>query len=284
MLENKETRTELESLGEFALIRHLTKGFETKNQSTGYGIGDDAAVLDSNGKQVLVSTDLLVENVHFNLMYAPLKHLGYKAIVVNLSDILAMNGTPEQVTVSIAVSSRFSVEALEELYEGMEAACKTYNIDLVGGDTTSSQSGLMISVTAIGYADSDKITYRNNAQENDLVFVSGDLGSAYIGLQLLEREKQVFEAAPTAQPDLDGHDYALERQLKPECRADVVRLLAEVGVIPTSMIDVSDGLASEILHICNSSGVPNICFLFTSISYIERFLSCSINSLYAGHM
>ena len=255
MLENKETRTELESLGEFALIKHLTKGFETKNKSTGYGIGDDAAVLDSNGKQVLVSTDLLVENVHFNLMYAPLKHLGYKAIVVNLSDILAMNGTPEQVTVSIAVSSRFSVEALEELYEGMEAACKTYNIDLVGGDTTSSQSGLMISVTAIGYADSDKITYRNNAQENDLVFVSGDLGSAYIGLQLLEREKQVFEAAPTAQPDLDGHDYALERQLKPECRADVVRLLAEVGVIPTSMIDVSDGLASEILHICNSSGV-----------------------------
>ncbi|MBL4624399.1 MAG: thiamine-phosphate kinase [Flavobacteriales bacterium] len=255
MLENKESRTELESFGEFALIKHLTKGFENKNKSTGYGIGDDAAVLNSNGKQVLVSTDLLVENVHFNLMYSPLKHLGYKSIIVNLSDILAMNGTPEQVTVSIAVSSRFSVEALEELYEGIEAACKAYNVDLVGGDTTSSQSGLMISVTAIGYADSDKIAYRNNAQENDLLFISGDLGGAYIGLQLLEREKQVFEAAPTVQPDLDGHDYALERQLKPECRADVIRMLAEVGVVPTSMIDISDGLASEVLHICESSNI-----------------------------
>lgn len=260
MLEDKTSRTELESFGEFALIKHLTKGFESSNSHTKYGIGDDAAVLDAKGQRTLVSTDLLVEGVHFNLMYAPLKHLGYKAVMVNLSDICAMNGTPAQVTVSIAVSSRFSVEALEELYSGIAAACKNYNVDLIGGDTTSSTSGLMISVTSIGYADSDKVTYRNNAQENDLLFVTGDLGSAYIGLQLLEREKEVFEAAPTTQPDLEGHDYALERQLKPEARLDVIRMLAEVGVVPTSMIDISDGLASEILHICDASSVGAVLY------------------------
>lgn len=247
-------RTELEELGEFGLINQLTKKFENKNNSTQLGIGDDAAVIKIDDKySTLVSTDMLIEGVHFNLMYTPLKHLGYKSVVVNLSDIYAMNGTPEQITVSIAVSNRFPLEALEELYEGIKIACDTYNVDLIGGDTTSSLSGLTISITAIGKAETKKIVYRSGAKENDLVVVTGDLGGAYMGLQLLEREKSVFNANPSIQPDLDGHDYIVGRQLKPEARKDVIQFLKELEVQPTSMIDISDGLASEIMHICKSS-------------------------------
>lgn len=251
-----EKRTELESLGEFGLIEHLTKAFDNRIPSTVVGIGDDAAVISISDDEVqLVSTDLLIEGVHFNLMYMPLKHLGYKAIAVNVSDICAMNGVAEQITVSLAVSNRFPIEALEELYEGIHSACKIYNVDLIGGDTSSSVSGLTISVTAIGRAKKSKISYRSGANENDLVFVTGDLGAAYMGLQVLEREKEVFNANPNIQPDLDGHDYIIERQLKPEARVDVIRFLNELNVIPTSMIDISDGLASEIMHICKSSDV-----------------------------
>lgn len=251
-----EKKTELSELGEFGLIDHLTKKFENKNSSTLKGIGDDAAVIYLNEKESqLVSTDMLIEGVHFNLMYMPLKHLGYKAVAVNVSDICAMNGVAEQITVSIAVSSRFPVEALEELYEGIELACKNYNVDLVGGDTTTSVSGLIINVTAIGKAKNEEITYRSGAKEFDLMVVSGDLGGAYMGLQLLEREKEVFKANPNIQPDLDGHDYILQRQLKPEARIDIIGYLKELDVVPTSMIDISDGLASEILHICKSSNV-----------------------------
>jgi thiamine-monophosphate kinase len=251
-----EKKTELSELGEFGLIDHLTKKFENKNSSTIKGIGDDAAVIYLNeNESQLVSTDMLIEGVHFNLMYMPLKHLGYKAVAVNVSDICAMNGIAEQITVSIAVSSRFPVEALEELYEGIELACKNYNVDLIGGDTTTSVSGLIINVTAIGKAKNDEITYRSGAKEFDLMVVSGDLGGAYMGLQLLEREKEVFKANPNIQPDLDGHDYILQRQLKPEARKDIIGYLKELDVIPTSMIDISDGLASEILHICKSSNV-----------------------------
>lgn len=251
-----EKKTELSELGEFGLIDHLTKKFENKNSSTIKGIGDDSAVIYLNeNESQLVSTDMLIEGVHFNLMYMPLKHLGYKAVAVNVSDICAMNGVAEQITVSIAVSSRFPVEALEELYEGIELACKNYNVDLVGGDTTTSTSGLIINVTAIGKAKNEEIAYRNGAKEFDLMVVSGDLGGAYMGLQLLEREKEVFKANPNIQPDLDGHDYILQRQLKPEARIDVIGYLKELDVIPTSMIDISDGLASEILHICKSSNV-----------------------------
>lgn len=255
MLENS-TRTELSAMGEFALIKHLTEHFEIKNESTLKGVGDDAAVIQYGaGKQTLVSTDLLVEGVHFDLTYVPLKHLGYKAIMVNLSDIYAMNGTPRQVTVSYAASNRFSVEAMEELYAGMLVACKKYGVDLIGGDTTSSTSGLVISVTAIGECEEGQAVYRNGAKEKDLLCVSGDLGGAYMGLQLLEREKFVFKDNPNLQPDLDGNDYILERQLKPEARRDVVEYLHKIGVKPTSMIDVSDGLASEILHLCDQSQV-----------------------------
>lgn len=225
------------------------------NPSTVRGIGDDAAVIDNNGKYTLVSTDLLVEGIHFDLAYTPLKHLGYKAAVVNFSDIAAMNGTPKQLFVGISVSNRFSVEALDELYEGIRLACDRYKVDLAGGDTTSSPGGLFLSLTVTGEADKDKVTYRNTASENDLICVSGDLGSAYLGLLLLEREKKVFLADPSMQPDLEGNDYILERQLKPEARMDIVRKLAEAGIQPTSMIDISDGLASEILHICNDSKV-----------------------------
>ncbi len=253
MLENKE-RTELTTLGEFGLIKHLTEHVEIYNESSIKGIGDDAAVIKYNGeKHTLVSTDMLVEGVHFDLTYVPLKHLGYKSIIVNLSDICAMNGTPKQVTVSIAASNRFSVEALEELYAGMLFACKKYNVDLVGGDTTSSTSGLIISVTVIGEANKEDIVYRNGAKEKDLLCVSGDLGGAYMGLQVLEREKFVFKDNPNIQPDLVGNDYILERQLKPEARVDVVEILKNIGIKPTSMIDVSDGLASEIMHICSQS-------------------------------
>lgn len=253
MLENK-TRTELSSLGEFGLIKHLTEHVEIYNSSSVKGVGDDAAVIKyDNEKHTLVSTDMLVEGVHFDLTYVPLKHLGYKSIIVNLSDICAMNGSPKQVTVSIAASNRFSVEAIEELYAGMLYACKKYNVDLVGGDTTSSKSGLIISITAIGEADKDSIVYRSGAKEKDLLCVSGDLGGAYMGLQLLEREKFVFKDNPNIQPDLEGNDYILERQLKPEARVDVVELFKKLNVKPTSMIDISDGLASEIIHICTQS-------------------------------
>lgn len=255
MLENKE-RTELSTLGEFGLIKHLTDHIELTQSSTIKGAGDDAAVIKyDNANQILVSTDMLVEGIHFDLSYVPLKHLGYKSIVVNLSDICAMNGTPKQVTVSIAISSRFSVEAIEELYAGMLLACKNYKVDLVGGDTTSSTSGLIISITALGEAKPENIAYRNGAKEKDLLCVSGDLGGAYMGLQILEREKFVFKENPNIQPDLAGNDYILERQLKPEARVDIVEFLKELQIKPTAMIDVSDGLASEVLHICNQSNL-----------------------------
>lgn len=253
-MENKST--DINQLGEFGLIDHLTSSFELKHDSTLKGIGDDAAVIKvSETESMIVSTDMLVEGIHFNLMYMPLKHLGYKAVVVNLSDIIAMNAIPQQITVSIAISSKFPLEAVEELYKGIKAACDGYNIDLIGGDTTSSYSGLMISITAIGKAKNDEIVYRSGASEHDLLVVTGDLGAAYMGLQVLEREKQVFQANPEIQPDLDGHDYIIERQLKPEARKDILGFLKELEVQPTSMIDISDGLASEILHLCKASNV-----------------------------
>lgn len=254
MLENAN-RTELGELGEFGLIDHLTKHIKINHDTTKKGVGDDAAVISQSGKETVVTTDMLVEGVHFDLMYTPLKHLGYKAIMVNLSDVLAMNAQPKQVTVSIAISNRFSLEAVEELYSGILLACEKYNVDLVGGDTTSSKSGLVISVTAIGEQEANKISYRSGAKENDILMVTGDLGAAYMGLQILEREKAVYKEAPGAQPDLSGFDYILERQLKPEARKDIVRMLEELEVVPTSMIDVSDGLASEILHLCKNSNV-----------------------------
>lgn len=256
MLEDKTPqRTQLSQLGEFGLIDHLTKNFDVKNASTLKSIGDDAAVLDFGTKKAVVSTDLLIEGVHFDLAYMPLRHLGYKAVVVNLSDICAMNAKPTQITVSVAVSNRFPLEALEELFDGVTLATKVYNIDVIGGDTTSSQKGLIISVTAIGEANEDEIVYRNGAKEGDLLVVTGDLGSAYMGLQVLEREKQVFQVNPNNQPDLDAYTYLIERQLKPEARTDVRELLEQLNVKPTSMIDVSDGLSSEILHICKQSKV-----------------------------
>lgn len=247
-------RTSIAQLGEFGLIDHLTKNFQIGQPSTIKGIGDDAAVLDFKDKQVVVSTDLLIEGVHFDLAYMPLKHLGYKAVVVNLSDICAMNANPTQITVSIAVSNRFPLEALEEFYQGIALAAKQYDVDVIGGDTTSSQKGLIISVTAIGEADSDEIAYRNGAGENDLLVVTGDIGAAYMGLQVLEREKQVFQVNPNAQPDLENYTYLIERQLKPEARKDIKPLLAALGVKPTSMIDISDGLSSEVMHLCKQSG------------------------------
>lgn len=259
MLENTG-RTELSSLGEFGLIKHLTQFIEVKNETTVKGIGDDAAVIDNRGKQTVVSTDMLVEGVHFDLMYVPLKHLGYKAVSVNVSDIYAMNATPKQITVSLAISNRFSVEALEELYAGIMAGCEKYKVDLVGGDTTSSKTGLVLSITVIGEADSEDLVYRDGAKEGDLLCVTGDLGAAYVGLQLLEREKKIFMESPGVQPDLEGNDYILERQLKPDARKDIPPLLKALEVKPTAMIDVSDGLASEILHLCTQSEVG--CNLF----------------------
>jgi thiamine-monophosphate kinase len=254
MFENA-SRTELSTLGEFGLIDHLTKDFELKN-NTLKGIGDDAAIIKySDNKVSVVSTDLLLEGVHFDLSYFPLKHLGYKAITVNLSDICAMNAIPKQVTVSIGSSNRFSLEALEELYAGIQLACDRYGVDLVGGDTSTSKQGLVISVTAIGEAEETKLVYRNGAKPLDLLVVSGDLGAAYCGFQLLEREKRVFIANPQAQPDLAGHDYIIERQLKPEARKDIVVLLDSLGVKPTSMIDISDGLSSECFHLAKQSKV-----------------------------
>lgn len=253
MFSESEERTELEQLGEFGLINHLTKDLINSNKSTIKGVGDDAAVIDAGDKFILVSTDMLVEGVHFDLMYAPMKHLGYKAVTVNLSDIYAMNGHPKQITISLALSNRFSLEALDEFYAGVKLACDLYNVDVVGGDTTTSLSGLCISITVIGEVEKEKIVYRSGANENDLICVSGDLGAAYIGLQLLEREKQIFKDNSLVQPDLEGMDYILERQLKPEARKVVVESLEKAGVVPTAMIDISDGLASELLHIASQS-------------------------------
>lgn len=256
MIEDKTPqRTDLSQIGEFALIKHLTQDFEIKQETTIAGIGDDAAVLDFKDHKTIVSTDLLIEGVHFDLAYMPLKHLGYKAVVVNLSDICAMNAIPTQITVSVAVSNRFPLEALEELFAGITLASKKYNVDVVGGDTTSSQKGLIISITAIGHAPEEEITYRTTAQETDLLVVSGDLGSAYMGLQVLEREKQVFLVNPNSQPDLDMYSYLVERQLKPEARTDVREMLQKLEIKPTSMIDISDGLSSEIIHLCKQSEV-----------------------------
>lgn len=252
----KRMRTEIASLGEFGLIRRLTEGIKLKNESSRYGIGDDAAVLSyPSGKQVLITTDLLMEGVHFDLVYVPLKHLGYKAAVVNFSDIYAMNGTPKQITVSLALSKRFSVENMEELYAGIRLACEEYGVDIVGGDTTSSLTGLAISITCIGEADKEKVVYRNGAKETDLICVTGDLGASYMGLQLLEREKVALKGNTDVQPDFSGKEYLLERQLKPEARRDIIEKLAEEGIQPTSMMDISDGLSSELLHICTQSKV-----------------------------
>ncbi len=256
MLEDKNPmKTPIAQLGEFGLIKHLTERFEVKNNSTVLGIGDDACVLDHQNKKTVISTDILAEGVHFNLGYVPLKHLGYKAVVVNLSDIVAMNAKPEQILVSIAVSNRFPVEALEEIYTGIQLACERYQVDLVGGDTTSSNAGLIISITAIGSEKEDKLVKRSGAKPNDLLVVTGDLGGAYMGLQILEREHAVFLANPNMQPEMAGYDYILERQLKPEARTDVKGIFEELDVLPTSMIDVSDGLASEILHLSDQSKV-----------------------------
>lgn len=252
MFENKETSS-LSGLGEFGLITHITKAVKLTAQSTVKGIGDDAAVLDFSKKRALVSTDLLLEGIHFDLRYVPLKHLGYKAVQVNLSDIYAMNGIASQITFSIGLSSKFPLEAVEEIYAGVLLACDKYQVDLVGGDTSSSAQGLVISVTSIGHAADSEVVYRDGAGVGDLICVSGDLGGAYVGLQLLEREKKIFLENPAIQPDLEGKDYIVERQLKPEARKDIVLLLGDLDVLPTAMIDISDGLASEILHICTSS-------------------------------
>lgn len=253
-MENKKLR-EISELGEFGLIDHLTNGLQLKNKSTLYGVGDDASVLDYGNKLIVVTTDLLLEGIHFNLVYTPLKHLGYKAVVVNLSDVYSMNAIPKQITVSIGVSGKFAVDHLEDLYEGIKLACDNYNVDLVGGDTSSSLTGLVISITALGEANKDEYTLRSTAKKNDIICVTGNLGAAYMGLQLLEREKEIFKSSKGAQPNLAGYDYILQRQLKPEARKDVVDLLKELNIKPTSMIDISDGLSSEMLHICKKSDV-----------------------------
>jgi thiamine-monophosphate kinase len=250
-----DERTEISSLGEFGLIDHLTRNIELQNASTILGVGDDAAVIDHFGKQTVITNDLLIEGVHFDLMYTPLRHLGYKSVVVNLSDIYAMNATPTQIVLGLGFSNRFSLESLDELYEGVYAACDQYGVDLVGGDTTSSQKGLIISVTAIGEVAPDKFVKRSTAKKGDLLCVSGDLGAAYIGLLFLEREKKIFMESPGVQPDLEGEDYVIRRLLKPEARKDVVEFLAKSEITPTSMMDISDGLSSEILHICKDSNV-----------------------------
>lgn len=246
-------KTEIATLGEFGLIKHLTGHIRPANESTLKGVGDDAAVLDYKEKKILVTTDLLLEGIHFDLTYVPLKHLGYKAAVVNFSDIYAMNGQPKQITVSLGISKRFSVEDTEQLYSGIELACQVYGVDLVGGDTSASLTGLTISITCIGEAGAGKIVYRNGAKENDLICVSGDLGAAYMGLQLLEREKKVFAGEETFTPAFEGREYLLERQLKPEARKDIIEELAKRNILPTAMMDISDGLSSELLHICTQS-------------------------------
>jgi thiamine-monophosphate kinase len=248
-------RTEISDLGEFGLIEHLTKNIELQNVSSLLGVGDDAAVIDHFGKQTVVTTDLLLEGVHFDLMYTPLKHLGYKSIIVNLSDVYAMNAIPTQVTISLGLSNRISLEALDEFYEGVYAACRQYGVDLVGGDTTTSQKGFVISVTAIGEVTPDRFVKRSTAQKGDLLCVSGDLGAAYIGLLFLEREKKIFLESPGVQPDLEGETYVVGRLLKPEARKDIIEFFAEQEILPTAMMDVSDGLSSEILHICKQSNL-----------------------------
>ncbi len=248
-------RTEISTLGEFGLIRHLTEKIELKNHSTLKGVGDDAAVLDYENKQVLVTTDLLLEGIHFDLMYVPLKHLGYKSAIVNFSDIYAMNGQPKQITVSLGLSKRFCIEDLEEFYDGLKLACDIYGVDIVGGDTSASRTGLTISITCIGEGDKGKVVYRNGAKETDLICVSGDLGAAYMGLQLLEREKSVFKGEKDFTPDFSGKEYLLERQLKPEARKDIIEMLKEADIVPTAMMDISDGLSSELLHISKESNV-----------------------------
>jgi thiamine-monophosphate kinase len=253
-------RTEIENLGEFGLIEHLTQNNDTKQASTLLSVGDDAAVIDHFGKQTVISTDMLVEGIHFDLMYTPLKHLGYKAVAVNVSDLCAMMATPTHITLSIAFSNRFSVEALDEFYEGVYAACDKFNVDLIGGDTCSSQKGFIINVTAIGEVSNDQFVTRNKAQVNDLICVTGDLGAAYIGLQLLEREKRIFLENPKVQPDLQQKEHVIGKILKPEPRIDVVEWLQKNGIIPTSMMDISDGLSSDILHICRQSNVG--CILY----------------------
>ena len=258
MIEDKNPqRTQLSELGEFGLIDTLTKNFSIEQDSTIKGIGDDGAVIDFGDKKCVISTDLLIEGIHFDLSYMPLKHLGYKAIIVNLSDIYAMNAIATQVTVSIAVSNRFPLEALEELYEGIRLACQLYKVDLVGGDTTSSTRGLIISVTALGEAKQEKIVYRNGAKPNDLIVVSGDLGGAYMGLNVLEREKEVFKINPNSQPDLDQYQYLIERQLKPEARKDIVQLLEKLNVLPTSMMDISDPLDPQLINVCEEFNISS---------------------------
>ncbi len=253
-------RTEIATLGEFGLIDHLTKDIKLTQPSSVKGIGDDAAVVDNGGNRTLVTTDLLLEGIHFDLVYTPLKHLGYKAAVVNFSDIYAMNGKPQQITVSLGISKRFSVEDLEDFYNGLKLACEIYGVDIVGGDTTSSLTGFTVSITCIGTVDKERIVCRDGAKNSDLIYVSGDLGASYMGLQLLEREKSVFDGNKDFQPDFGGREYLLERQLKPEARKDIVQLLEENGIVPTSMIDLSDGLSSDLLHICSRSNVG--CQLF----------------------
>jgi thiamine-monophosphate kinase len=250
-----DTRTEISSLGEFGLIEHLTRNIEFTNASSVLGVGDDAAVIDHFGRQTVITTDLLIEGVHFDLAYTPLKHLGYKSVIVNLSDVYAMNAVPTQITLSLGISNRFSVEALDEFYEGVYAACNKYGVDLVGGDTTSSQKGFIISVTAIGEVSPDKFVKRSTAQKGDLLCVSGDLGAAYVGLLFLEREKKIFKESPGVQPDLEGESYVIGRLLKPEARKDIIEFLGQQNIAPTSMIDISDGLSSEILHICTQSNL-----------------------------
>jgi thiamine-monophosphate kinase len=253
--QEKPTRTDISTLGEFGLIDHLTSGLTLQRKETLKGVGDDAAVLDYGGDPVILTTDLLVEGIHFDLMYYPLKHLGYKAIIVNLSDVCAMNAIPKHVTVSMALSNRFSVEAVDELYAGIRAACEAYDVDLVGGDTTASNKGLILSITAVGSAPLQQITYRSGARPGDIICVTGDLGAAYLGLQILEREKQVFLANPDMQPELQERKYLISRQLKPEARLESVAYFAKQGLLPTAMIDISDGLSSDLMHICKASGV-----------------------------
>jgi len=250
----EDVRTEIASLGEFGLIKHLTQNIEIQNASTVLGVGDDAAVIDHFGKQSVITTDLLLEGVHFDLIYTPLKHLGYKAVIVNLSDIYAMNATPTQIVIAIGISNRFSLEAVDEFYEGVYAACEEYGVDVVGGDTSSSQKGFIISVTAIGEISPDKFVKRSGARKGDLLCCSGDLGGAYVGLLFLEREKKIYLESPRVQPDLEGESYVIGRLLKPAARKDIIEFLEKAAIIPTSMIDISDGLSSEILHICEQSG------------------------------
>lgn len=276
MFENN-SKTDLASLGEFGLIDHLTAPAELKNKSSIKGVGDDAAVIGEGKLKTLVSTDLLMEGIHFDLGYVPLKHLGYKAVTVNLSDIAAMNAVPSQITVSIGMSSRFPLEAIEELYTGIHKACEVYNVDLVGGDTSTSMSGLMLSVTAIGHAKDGEIAYRSGANETDLICVSGDLGAAYLGLQLMERENRIFKENPSIQPDLSGHDYILERFLKPEARTDIHDILKMEKVTPTSMIDISDGLSSDVIHLCKQSKVG--CMIFTERIPIDAASSMGAEEL-----